>query len=170
MITFTTAVTFVPPSISLNGIKIRLTYWTHSIDMINLGGRGTERLIPRMISVCFTVPQPTKDTCVYRASGLWKTGLNIVCGGFLYPPPYNTGSSSTLRSFVTHLSVHFSVSWSSTLLLSFYMCADLSKICSKWYTTSTSASRASKEKKKSTSVPFIMSHTATPFFFFFGHL
>lgn len=36
MITFTAAVTFILPSIFLNGIKITSTYWTHSVGMIYL--------------------------------------------------------------------------------------------------------------------------------------
>ncbi len=52
------------------------------MEMIYLQSQSPERLIPRMISVCFTMPRPRGRMCVHILSALWRVALNIVCFSF----------------------------------------------------------------------------------------
>lgn len=166
MITLSTAATFVPPSIFLNGIKIRLTQCTHSIDMINSGGRGRERAWYCRWWVCvWLCHSPPKAHvcdffCVCVRARVYKQLL--VCemlalilyapcpSPFLPPTPTTWHRLLHYSTFIHHplissLSAPTVSSLSFMLLSCLRIRADSGEICSRRYAAS--APMASERRK-----------------------
>lgn len=109
--------------------------------MIYLGRRGTERLILRMISVCFTMPQPRGHVCMHICWFVDYCSFNTACSLFFHPtqaPPLLYIHLSPIHHFTCLSNLPFIFSPAFNPLHSHHfllLCADLSKIFYVTHTT-----------------------------------